>query len=61
MTPITTWLDILCVKSGITYIIYQNYAKIKLNLYDDLPIEKTLTFHDVYKPVFTNCKINTYF
>ena len=34
------------LKIGITYIISHNYAKIKVVLYDSLPLEKTMTFHD---------------
>ena len=34
-------------KSGITYIISHNYAKIKVDLYDSLHLEKAMTFHDV--------------
>ena len=33
------------VKSGITYVISHNYAKIKVDSYDTLPLEKTPTFH----------------
>ena len=33
------------VKSGITYIIYHNYGKIKVYSYSSLPLEKTITFH----------------
>ena len=35
------------VKSGITYVISHNYAKIKVDLYNSLLLEKTLTFHNV--------------
>ena len=28
------------VKSGITYVISHNYARIKVDLYDSLPLEK---------------------
>ena len=35
------------VKSSITYVISHNYAKIKNGLYDFLPLEKTLTLHNV--------------
>ena len=34
-------------KSGITYIISHNYAKIKIDSYDSLPLEKALTLHNV--------------
>ena len=32
------------VKSGITYIIFHNYAKIKVDSYDSLPLEKKMLF-----------------
>ena len=35
------------VKSGITYVISHNYAKIKVDSYDSLALEKTLTLHNV--------------
>ena len=35
------------VKSGITDIMAHNYAKIKVDSYDSLPLEKKLTFHNV--------------
>ena len=35
------------VKSGITYVVSHNYAKIKVASNDSLPLEKTLTFHNV--------------
>ena len=35
------------VKSGITYLISHNYAKTKVDSYDSLPLEKTLTSHNV--------------
>ena len=37
MIPLTTGLDILLVKSGIIYVIYHNYAKIKVDSDDSLP------------------------
>ena len=37
----------ICVKGGITYIISHNYAKIKVDSYNFLPLEKTMTFHNV--------------
>ena len=37
---------LISLKIGITYIISHNYAKIKVVLYDSLPLEKTMTFHD---------------
>ena len=35
------------VISGITYVIFHNYAKIQIDSYDFLSLEKTLTLHDV--------------
>ena len=35
------------VKNGITFVISHNYAKIKVELYDSLPLEKAMTFHNV--------------
>ena len=35
------------VKSGGIYMISYNYAKIKVDLYDSLPLEKIMTFHNV--------------
>ena len=32
------------VKSGITYVISYNYAKIKVDSYDYLPLEKTMAY-----------------
>ena len=49
---------LICVKNGITYIIFNNYAKIK-DSYDSLPRGKTMTFHDVIiliKSVFNKDK-----
>ena len=34
-------------KSGITYVISHNYARIKFDLYDSLPLGITLTLHNV--------------
>ena len=48
------------VKSGITYVISHNYAKIKVNSSDSLPLKKTLSFHNVIilmKSVFDKKKI----
>ena len=43
-----TGLDILLVKkNGLTYIFSHKNAKIKVNSYDSLPLEETLTFHNV--------------
>ena len=35
------------LKCGIIYIFSYNYAKIKIDSNDDLPLEKTLTLHNV--------------
>ena len=40
-------LDLISLKSGITYIFSHYYAKIKVNSYGSLPIEKRLTLHNV--------------
>ena len=48
-------------KSGITYIIAYNYAKIKVDSYNYLPLKKTITFHNVIiliKSVFDKDKNN---
>ena len=43
-----TGLDILLVKkNGLTYVFSHKNAKIKVNSYDSLPLEETLTFHNV--------------
>ena len=34
-------------KNGITYVISRNYVKIKVDSYDSLPVEETLTFHNI--------------
>ena len=33
--------------NGITYIIFHNYARIKIDSYDTLSVEETLTLHNV--------------
>ena len=38
---------VIGVKSGITYVISHYYARIKVDSYDSLPLEKKLTFHNV--------------
>ena len=35
------------VKSGITYVFPLNYAKIKVDSYDSLPLEETLILHKI--------------
>ena len=45
MIPFTTEIDFfLSVKSGITYVISHNYAKVKEDWYDSLPIRKNNEF-----------------
>ena len=51
------------LKSGITYVISYNFAKIKFDLYHYLPSEKTLTLHNViilFRPVFKK-DVNKYY
>ena len=52
------------VKSGITVVISDNYAKIKIDSYDSWPQEKTVTFHNVIihtKSVFNKDENNYYY
>ena len=52
---------LISVKSGITYIISHNYAKIKLDLYNLLPLENTMTFRQfiiLIKSAFNKDKKN---
>ena len=35
------------VKSGITYVVSKNYAKIKVDSYDSLPLERIFSFDNV--------------
>ena len=37
---------LISVKSSITFIISHNNAKIKVDSYNSLPLEKTMTFHN---------------
>ena len=50
------------VRSGIIYVISYNHAKIKVDSYDSLPLEKTLTFHVIIliKSVFNKDENNCY-
>ena len=58
-------LDILQLKkSGITYSISHNFARIKIDSYNSLPIEKTLIFYNVMiliKSVVNKSKNNYYY
>ena len=51
-------------KSDAKYIINHNFARIRIDSHNSLPIEKTLTFHNVIiliKSVFIKNKNNYYF
>ena len=53
---------LISVKSGITYIVSHNHSKIKVDSYNSLPLEKTVTFHNIIrliKLVFNRHKITT--
>ena len=53
---------LICEKSGTTDSINHNFARIRIDSYDSLPIEKILTFHNVIKltnSVVTKMKMNT--
>ena len=52
------------LKTGITYVISHNYARIKVDSYDALPLEKTLNLHNVIiliKSVFNKDQRNYYY
>ena len=54
----------ISVKSGITYLISHNFAKIKVGSYDSLPVERAMTFHNVLrfiKSLFNDDKNNCYY
>ena len=60
----TTELDLIRVKSDIKYVVSHNYEKIKVDSYDPLPLEKTMTFHNVTKVInslFNKNKNNYYY
>ena len=51
-------------KSDTTYVISHSCAKTKVDLYDSLPLEKTITFHSVIiliKSVWNTDKNNYYY
>ena len=55
---------LISLKSDITYIFSHYFTKIKIDLYDSLPIEKILTLHNVIiliKSVQIRVKINRFF
>ena len=50
--------------SGITYVISHNYTRIKIDSYDSLPLEKTLTLYNVImliKSVFNKGQNHYYY
>ena len=52
------------LKTGITYAASHNYVRIKIDSYNALPLEKTLTLHNVIvllKSVFNKVQINYYY
>ena len=54
---------LVSIKSGFTNIISHNYAKIKVDSHDSLPLEKAMIFHVVIifiKSVFNKDKNNYY-
>ena len=54
----------MSVKSGITFIISHNYATIKVDSYDSLPLEETMTLRNVIilvKSVWNKYKNNYYY
>ena len=54
---------LVSIKSGFTNIISHNYAKIKVDSHDSLPLEKAMIFHVVVifiKSVFNKDKNNYY-
>ena len=55
---------LLSQKGGITYIISHDYAKIKIDSYNSLPLEKALPLHNVImliKLVFNNDQNHCYY
>ena len=55
---------LISVKSGITYMIFDNYAKIKADSYNFLPLERTITFCNILifiKSIFDKHENNYYY
>ena len=55
---------LISVRKGITDLIPHNYAKIKVDSYNSVPLEKTMTFHNVViliKSVFDKDRNNYYY
>ena len=62
ITLFTTYL--ISLKSSIIYVFFLYFAKIKVDSYNSLPIEKALTFHNVIiliKPVLNKDKNHYYY
>ena len=58
------YLGYICLKSNFTYTYSHYFAKIKVDTYDSLPIEKRLTLHNVIlliKTVLNKNKNNCYY
>ena len=55
---------LISVRKGITDLISHNYAKIKVDSYNSVPLEKAMTFHNVViliKSVFDKDRNNYYY
>ena len=58
---------LISIKRGITYVVSQNYATVKshiVDLYNSLPLEKTILFHNVVifiKSVFNKDRNDYYY
>ena len=46
---------LITVESGITCIVCHTYATIKVDSYDSLPLEKTMTLHNVIILINSGC------
>ena len=46
---------LIWVKGGITHVFSYNFAKLKTHSYNSLPLEKTLTFHNVIIHIKSVC------
>ena len=59
----TTELDLISLKSGVAYTFSHYFAKIKVDAYYSLPIEKRLTLHVIIliKPVPNKHKNHYYY
>ena len=57
-------IHLISQKSGIIYVIYHNYTRIKIDSYDSLLLEKKSTLHNVIvliKSVFDKDQNNYYY